>query len=88
MAKTTKKTPVREADNAYFLKILIYFILGTVWIKLYVNNNGVPLVPIGLILGVIIAQHDHFAIDRKIEYAILLVSAVLGLAGWGFYLAL
>lgn len=88
MARTTKKAPAREADNAYFLKILIYFILGTIWIKFYINDNGVPLLPIGLILGIFIAQHDHFAIDRKIEYAILLVSAVLGLAGWGFYLAL
>jgi len=83
MAKSNKKSAPKEADNVYFLKILIYFILGTIWVK----YNGYVVFPLGLILGVVIAQKDHFAIDRKIEYAILLVSAILGLAGWGLYLA-
>jgi len=77
MAKTIKKTAVRESDNAYFLKVLIYFVLGMMWIKI----NGYMILPAGLIVGVIIAQHDHFAIDRKIEYAVLIVSSILGL--WG-----
>ncbi len=83
MSKAVKKSPLRETDNTYFLKILIYFVLGTIWIKV----SGYVIFPVGLILGVIIAQHDHFAIDRKIEYAILIVAAVLGLTGWGVYLA-
>ncbi len=82
MSKTAKKA-TRETDNTYFLKILIYFVLGTIWIKV----NGFVVFPVGLLLGVIIAQHDHFAIDRKVEYAILIVAAVLGLTGWGVYLA-
>jgi hypothetical protein len=84
MSKTIKKPGARETDNAYFLKILMYFILGTIWIK----YNGYVIIPVGLIVGIIIAQHDHFAIDRKVEYAILLISAVVGLTGWGFYLNL
>ena len=83
MSKATKKSSANETDNAYFLKILIYFVLGTIWVK----TNGYVVFPAGLLLGVLIAQHDHFAIDRKIEYAILIVAAVLGLAGWGVYLA-
>jgi hypothetical protein len=62
MSKTIKKSV--ETDNVYFLKILIYFVLGTIWIKV----NGMPVIPVGGIFGVIIAQKDHFAIDRKIEY--------------------
>ncbi len=77
MSKTTKKSVATESDNAYFLKILIYFTLGMLWVK----YDGYMVLPIGLILGVIIAQHDHFSIDRKIEYAILIVAAILGL--WG-----
>jgi hypothetical protein len=78
-----KKTRApRETDSVYFLKILIYFVLGTVWLK----YNGYVILPIGLILGLIIAQKDHFAIDRKVEYAVLIVSAVVGLLGAGFYL--
>jgi hypothetical protein len=84
MKKPAKTSSSRETDNAYFLKILIYFVLGTIWIK----YHGYVVFPVGLILGIIIAQKDHFAIDRKVEYAILLISAVVGLIGWGVYLAL
>ena len=80
MKKTTRAP--KETDNVYFLKILIYFILGTIWLK----YNGFVVFPVGLVLGIIIAQKDHFAIDRKVEYAILLISAVVGLIGWGLYL--
>ena len=82
MSKSAKKN--QESDNSYFLKILIYFVLGTIWIK----YNGYLVLPAGLLLGVAIAQKDHFQIDRKVEYAILLISAVIGLTGWGLYLAL
>jgi hypothetical protein len=80
----SKKSALIETDNVYFLKILIYFVLGTIWIKV----DGMPIVPIGGILGIIIAQKDHFAIDRKVEYAVLIVAAVIGLIGWGLYLAI
>jgi hypothetical protein len=48
---------------------------------LWVKINGFMVLPVGLVLGLIIAQHDHVAIDRKIEYAVLVVSTILGL--WG-----
>ena len=77
MSKAVKKTSARESDNAYFLKILIYFLFGMTWIKI----NGYMVIPAGLIVGLLLAQHDHFAIDRKIEYAVLIVAAILGLFG-------
>jgi hypothetical protein len=82
MSKPIKRTTLKETDNVYFLKILIYFVLGTIWLKV----NGYVVFPVGLIFGVFIAQKDHFAIDRKIEYAIMLISAILGLIGWGLYI--
>jgi hypothetical protein len=81
MSKTAKKSV--ETDNVYFLKILIFFVLGTIWLKV----NGMPVIPVGGIFGLILAQKDHFAIDRKIEYVVLIISAVVGLIGWGLYLA-
>ena len=84
MSKAAKKSSKTESDNTYFLKILMYFILGTIWIK----YNGYVILPVGLIFGVAIAQKDRFSIDRKVEYAILIISAVVGLIGWGFYLAI
>jgi hypothetical protein len=81
MAKARKS---KESDSVYFLKILLYFVLGLVWFKF----NGLPIIPAGALVGVLFAQHDHFAIDRKLEYLILLVSAAVGLAGAGFFVAI
>jgi hypothetical protein len=74
-----KSAPQSEYDSVYFLKVLIYLLLGTVWLA----PGGQRLVPIGLILGLLVVQHDKLQIDRKIEYAILLVGTILGLAGIG-----
>jgi hypothetical protein len=79
-----KKKANREADSVYFLKVLLYFVLGTIWIK----YNGIVIFPIGMALGLLFVHTDHFSIDRKVEYAILIVSALLGLAGYGLFLAL
>lgn len=73
MAKITKNEP----DSVYFLKILLYFTLGTIWLKW----NCKTVLPIGLIAGLLFAQHEHFRIDRKMEYAILLIASILGLTG-------
>ena len=74
-----KKPAQAEYDSIYFLKILLYLILGTLWVA----PNGERTVPLGLILGLIAVQHEKLQIDRKIEYAILLVGGVLGLVGIG-----
>jgi len=84
MAKTrSKKSSPSETSSAYFLKILLYFILGLIWIKI----NGRPLIPIGLIVGLLFSTHEHFQIDRKIEYAVLLIATLIGLSGLGIFLA-
>lgn len=76
-----KKHKPEESSSVYFLKILLYFVLGTIWIKI----NGRPLLPIGLIMGLIFSSHEHFQIDRKVEYGILLVASVLAFAGLGVF---
>ncbi len=78
MAKSTKKSKA-EPDSVYFLKMTLYVIVGSQWIWL-TNTTGskeVPL-PLGLIIGLWFAAHDHFQIDRKIEYALLLVATFVG----------
>lgn len=81
MAKTKKRTRTqRESDSAYFLKIILYFILGTLWVRLLHVDFG-PFthfsVPIGLLIGLVFASHEHFQIDRKVEYAVLLIATIL-----------
>jgi hypothetical protein len=74
-----------DADSAYFLKLLVYVVLGTVWLQF----DGRTVVPVGLAVGLLLAQHDHFKIDRKIEYAVLLIATLVAfVAGRGFFLNL
>lgn len=82
MTRTSRST---EYDSVYFLKILLYLILGSVW---GTGSNGARLLPLGVIIGAFIAQHEKLQIDRKIEYAMLLVGGVLGLIGIGLAIRL
>jgi hypothetical protein len=68
-----------ELDSVYYLKVVLYLIAGAQWIR-FVNTSGtsqIP-VPIGLIIGFIFLSHDHFKIDRRIEFAILLIAMFVG----------
>jgi len=84
--KPTKKSPVvrkrtsvvrprqsAETDSAFFLKLVMYFIFGSFWIHISTTDWIVPL-PVGFAVGMLFATHDHFKIDRKIEYAVLVVA--------------
>jgi hypothetical protein len=84
--KNPKTKPTnKETDSVYFLKILLYLVLGTIWIK----HDGQLIIPIGLLVGLLFTRKDHFMIDRKIEYALLLIAAILGLStSYGIYLAI
>jgi hypothetical protein len=86
MKKVSSKNK-KEKDAVFFLKIVLFFILGCLWIQVG-GQDGIPL-PIGLIFGVLLASHDHFQIDKKIEFAILLVAVILSfIAPIGFVLTI
>jgi hypothetical protein len=76
--KNSKSKP-QESDNVFFLKLVFYFVIGTQWLRLVdpEMTTQVPI-PFGLLLGLVFASHDHFNIDRKIEYAVLLVASFIG----------
>jgi hypothetical protein len=74
--KATTKNQASESDGSYFLKLVLYVIVGSQWVWLTTDDSQVPL-PIGFIIGLLFASHDHFQIDRKIEYAILLIAALV-----------
>lgn len=75
-----KKPTATEPDGLYLLKLLLFFILGTFWVRLTGLSIG-PLedvsLPIGLVVGLVFAAHEHFQIDRKIEFAVLLVATFI-----------
>lgn len=76
-----KKKQTTETDGAYLLKIVMYLIFGSLWLKFAapVYIAGVPFtgIPIGLFVGLIFASHDHFQVDRKIEYVLLILVAII-----------
>lgn len=89
-AKTvkTRKKPARY-DGIFAFKLALYVVLGTMWIKITDGQVVTVPIPIGLILGIILSSHEHFAIDRKIEYAVLMVAALVGFfAPFGLYISL
>ena len=79
--KKKKNTTSTETDSAYFLKLVLYVVLGSFWLKfaapLELGSFVLNGLPLGLILGLIFASHDHFQVDRKIEYAVLLIVTIL-----------
>lgn len=82
MAKSKRKIVKKQAqelDGVYMLKIVLYMIIGSQWVFLTdaFMTKQLPL-PIGLLVGGFFAMHDHFQIDRKIEFAILLIACVIG----------
>lgn len=72
------KKPTRS-DNVYFLKLVLYMIVGSQWLFINDGGSGIQLpMPVGLVIGVAFASHEHFKLDRKIEYAILLMTSAIG----------
>ena len=78
--KRKNKTYQKETDSTYFLKLLMYFAIGTLWVRLLNINIG-PFehlsLPLGLLIGLVFASHEHFQIDRKIEFAVLLAATFI-----------
>lgn len=74
MHKTKKRVRTgTESDSVYFLKLVLYLIIGAFWVRISTESLVIPL-PVGLVIGLAFARTERFQIDRKIEYAILLVS--------------
>ncbi len=87
-----KKSAQTELDGVFVLKLVLYVILGSLWLKLQTSTTNsslrIPL-PIGLLVGLLFASHEHFQIDRKIEYAVLIVATLIGLmVPYGIFIGL
>ncbi|MFO0971526.1 MAG: hypothetical protein U0520_04255 [Candidatus Saccharimonadales bacterium] len=78
--KSKKARKNTETDTTYLLKLVLFFIFGTFWVRLLNVNIG-PFehlsLPLGLVLGLVFASHEHFQTDKKIELAVLLVATII-----------
>ena len=70
-----------ETDSTYFLKIIVYILLGMFWLRLStpleLAGFTFTAFPVGLLVALLFIRHDHFVIDRKIEYPIVIVAAIV-----------
>jgi hypothetical protein len=73
-----KKNPQTELDSTYILKVLMYLIVGSLWLKVTLKSGSEMPLPVGALIGLLFAAHDHFQIDRKIEYAVIIVAMFIG----------
>lgn len=88
-SKTSKKSVPQELDSVYFVKLVLYLILGSLWLKITHGESLQIPIPLGMIVGLFYASHEHFQIDRKIEYAVLLVAMLVGFwAPFGIFISL
>lgn len=76
--KSIKKQPV-EKDSVFFMKLVFYFLLGAMWVRLvgFGSDDVTISIPLGFIIGLFFARHEHFTIDRKLEYVVLFMAMVL-----------
>lgn len=81
MSKKNKKSSENETDGEFLLKIVMYVLLASFWIKFGepIDAGIIPLggLPVGLFIGLLIASHERFQIDRKIEYVVLIVITIV-----------
>lgn len=87
--KTATKQSAKELDSVYFLKLVLYLILGTFWIKITVGETSQIPIPLGFFIGLFIVSKDRLQLDRKIGFALLLAAMLIGF--WtpvGLYIAL
>lgn len=78
-----------NSDGGFILKLVLYMILGSLWLKVSDGQSWQLPIPIGFLFGIVLVSHDNFKIDRKIEYAVLLVAMLIGFwAPIGLYINL
>lgn len=78
----TGREKIFESDGTYFLKLVVFVLLGTFWLKFQqpISWLGVPFsgVPAGMLVGLIlVSRSEKIQADRKIWYAILLVVTII-----------
>lgn len=85
-----KKQENQELDGVFMLKVVLFVILGSIWLKITKSSGDLSVpIPVGLIIGLLFTTHEYFRVDRKIEYAVLACAALFGyLAPYGLFIKL
>lgn len=73
---------IMESDSTYLLKLVVFVLLGTLWLKFAtpLTWQGIPFngIPVGLLVGLLLVRRfEPLQIDRKIWYATLIVVTIV-----------
>ena len=63
--------------SIFFLKFVLYMILGIVWLRLGTKIGPFSVLPVGLAVGLVFTMFERFRIGRRIEIIILVIAAVV-----------
>jgi hypothetical protein len=86
VAKTKTKKANADVDMVYFLKLTVYLILGSIWVKVTDGQTTQFPIPAVFLMGLLLVSHDRVQIDRKIGFAVLLIAMLIGFwAPFGIY---
>ena len=76
-----KQKQATQSDGAYLLKIVLFILAGSTWLRfadpLTIGALTFSGIPLGLMIGLLFATHDHFQVDRKIEYVVLIMATII-----------
>lgn len=87
MVKAKRPRRYVQPDGMYILKLLLYVLVGSLWLKVSVGSSATFGIPVGFIIGVAFTVRERFRIDRKIEYAALIVAMLVGyFASYGVHI--
>lgn len=75
---TKKHASTGDKDSAYVLKLVLYLIIGSQWLRISRGSQWQVPIPYGAIVALFFAGHEHFKIDRKIEYAVIILAMFVG----------
>lgn len=79
-AKTKKNSSSStrlQSDSIFIFKLVLFLILGSQWLYLINDASQLPI-PVGSIIGLVFILKEPNKADRRIEYALLLVSMFVG----------
>lgn len=79
---STIRERIFETDGTYFLKLVVFVLLGTFWLKFGqpISWSGMTFyaIPVGFLIGLLLVrQFEKHQADRKIWYAILIVVTII-----------
>lgn len=71
-----------ERDGIFFLKLVVFLLLSTLWVRLSQPIEAGPLViqaiPVGLVVSLLLVlKIEKYQFNRKIWYVMLILMAVL-----------